>query len=411
MPAESGINDSGSGQALGLPSLPGLANRFYERMRSVILPFWVSKAFLGDAGQFSELIDFDGNSICEVPLRAMVQARQIYVYTDAERTGELKGGGERALRALEILLSRYSEDGDLTKGLAFSVSPDGHIVSHVRDSYTHAFLLFALASAYRLTNETRLLRAANFLVTFIDGRLTDSISGGLFDRVPEPSAFKLQNPLMHLLEAYLALHEACPGRGFIDRAASIVRLFGEQLFQHELGIVFEKYGADWSVTGLGPASSFEPGHQFEWAWLLDRYGSLTGNKNERLSDRLWSTACKKGLSHDFHCSDEIAIDPAFSKHTLRVWPHTEGMKAAVRRYEHGDKDAGKILAGLLHALNLRFLGRPFQAGWIDRVDIDGNQFRRRSQPVHSIICTRPLKRFPKLALILTMRRDYRRRDA
>jgi mannose/cellobiose epimerase-like protein (N-acyl-D-glucosamine 2-epimerase family) len=48
------------------------------------------------------------------------------------------------------------------------------------------------------------------------------------------------------------------------------------------------------------------------------------------------------------------------------------MKAAVRRYERGDKDAGKILAGLLHALNLRFLGRPFQAGWIDRVDIDGN---------------------------------------
>ena len=61
MPAESGSNDSGSGQALGLPSLSGLANRFSERMRCVILPFWVSKAFLGDAGQFSELIDFDGN--------------------------------------------------------------------------------------------------------------------------------------------------------------------------------------------------------------------------------------------------------------------------------------------------------------------------------------------------------------
>ena len=48
------------------------------------------------------------------------------------------------------------------------------------------------------------------------------------------------------------------------------------------------------------------------------------------------------------------------------------MKAAVPDTSAGDKDAGKVLAGLLHALSLWFLGRPFQAGWIDRVDIDGN---------------------------------------
>jgi mannose/cellobiose epimerase-like protein (N-acyl-D-glucosamine 2-epimerase family) len=354
-----------------MPALFGLFDRFNKAMREIILPFWAAEGFVRNIAQFGERTDFNGEIIRDVPLRAMVQARQIYVYSDAERTGEMRGGGERALEALETLLTRYSEDRDLTRGLAFSVSLHGNIVSSVRDSYTHAFVLFALASAFQLTQETNLLRAVDALIAFIDNRLTDDHASGLLDRYPNPGILKLQNPMMHMLEAFLALHEAWPDRGFLDRAAVIVRLFRERLFQPDAGVVFEKYLADWTTMQSVPSSFFEPGHQFEWTWLLNRYDTLAGTRNDEFCERLWVTACEKGLAPGFLCLDEVAVDPMLSKRTSRVWPHTEGIKAAISRRERGDLDAERVLTGQLGILDSVFLGRPFSAGWVDRVAADG----------------------------------------
>src|SRR5689334_6372777 len=204
-----------------MTSLNGLVDGFSQRMRKTVLPFWVSQGFDSEAALFAERTDLNGKLVRDVPHRAMVQARQIYVYCDAERTGENPGHGERAIQSLENLLSRFSDENDLRKGLAFSVSVDGAIISLDRDAYTHAFVLFALASAIRLTRDTRLLRAIESLVKFVDEHLTDNDAGGFFNRYPSPEIFKRQNPTMHMLEAYLALHEALPSGQFLDRATAI----------------------------------------------------------------------------------------------------------------------------------------------------------------------------------------------
>lgn len=354
-----------------MTSLFDLLDGFHQRMRGVILPYWASEGFLQRLGQFCERTNLKGEPSQDAPLRAMVQARQIFVYTNAERTGEMHGGGERALIALDSLLSRYSEDGDLSKGLAYSISPAGDIVSDVRDSYTHAFALFALASAFRLTKERRLFQAVEALLAFTDARLADG-QGGLFDCYPNPGSAKLQNPVMHMLEAYLALHEAWPDRGFLDRAADIVRLFRERLFQPGSGVLLEKYGADWTAGEPAAETFFEPGHQFEWAWLLNWYDTLAGTDHRQFSGRLWTTACADGLAPGWFCLDEVAVDPKLSKRSSRAWPYTEGIKAAVLRREGGDRSADEVFAGLLTALDSFFLGRPFPAGWIDRVTANGD---------------------------------------
>jgi mannose/cellobiose epimerase-like protein (N-acyl-D-glucosamine 2-epimerase family) len=344
---------------------------FQKRMRGVILPFWASEGFMPRLGQFCERTNLKGEPVQDVPLRAMVQARQIFVYTNAERTGEMHGGGERALEALDSLLNRYSEDGDLRGGLAYSISPAGDIVSAVRDSYTHAFALFALASAYRLTKQPKLFQAVEALTAFIDASLADR-QGGLFDCYPNPGAVKLQNPVMHMLEAYLALHEAWPDHGFLDRAADIVRLFREWLFQPGLGVLLEKYRADWTATEPAPGTFFEPGHQFEWAWLLNWFDSLAGTDHRQFSDRLWTTACAQGFGPGWFCLDEVAMDPTLSKRSSRAWPYTEGIKAAVIRREAGDLGADEVVTGLLTTLDAFFLGRPFPAGWMDRIAANGD---------------------------------------
>lgn len=354
-----------------MTSLDGLVDAFLQRMRKTILPFWASQGFDSAAALFGERTDLNGKLVRDVPHRAMVQARQIYVYSDAERTGENPGYGEQAIQSLDNLLSRFSDKNDLQKGIAFSVSVDGAITSFDRNAYTHAFVLFALASAFRLTRDTRLLRAIESLVKFIDEYLGDNQAGGLFNRYPSPEIFKRQNPTMHMLEAYLALHEALPSGHFLERATAIVRLFRERLFQPDLGVIFEIYQADWQPERRTPDLYFEPGHQFEWAWLLSKYDMLSGSDHSYFCDRLWQAACRNQSTFPFLCPDEVAIDPTLSKHTSRLWPHTEGIRAAICQYERGNPDAEIMLERQLRTLHTFFLDRPFAAGWTDRVDARG----------------------------------------
>ena len=356
-----------------LPDLPTGVATFGRVMREAVLPLWAGPGFLREQGLYCERMNLEGSPVTDAPMRAMVQARQIFVFTHAERTGVMRGVGETALGALGRLLKWFSDGGNLRQGLAFSIAPNGNVVSQSRDAYAHAFILFALASAYRLAPDKKLTAAVDAIVAFMDDRLVDKQFGGVFDRYPDPAVIKLQNPLMHLLEAYLALHEAWPDRGFLERAGNVVALFRDRLFRTEHGVLLECYAVDWSAPEPPePSAFFEPGHQYEWAWLLQWYDGLAGTDHSAIANRLWHSACDKGLSPDGLCVDEVAFDPALTKRGHRVWPHSEGVKAAMVRRRLGDSGSDKVLAVLLNALNTVFLARPFPGGWVDRVDADGN---------------------------------------
>lgn len=345
---------------------------FTSLMRETLLPFWSTEGFAAGQEMFRERFDFSGRPIDEVPHRAMVQARQIFVFSHAARLGVFPEGADPAMRALRTLLRRFCDDGDLRNGVCFSISSSGETVSAIRDSYTHAFILFALASAHRLAGDAKLRQTIDHAVAFVDRSLTDAHHFGLHDRHPEPSRRKSQNPLMHLLEAYLALHEALPEGPFLERAAAIVEHFRTRLFQDGPGVVLEHYDGDWSALRHEPEGQvFEPGHQFEWAWLLHWYGTLSGTDQAGLTDRLWHTACSHGMDRSGLCFDEVDIDLALRKRSHRLWPHTEALKAAVIRHEAGDARAGAIAAAMAGALGTHFLNRPFPAGWVDRIDADG----------------------------------------
>jgi mannose-6-phosphate isomerase len=353
--------------------LPPAWTNFESLMKDVVLPFWAGPGFLKERAHYCECMNLSGVPVLDVPLRSMVQARQIFVFTHAEQTGVLRGAGGDALDALDALLVRFSDDGDLSKGLAFSISPTGAVVSGVRDAYAHAFVLFALASAHRLSRDNKLGLAAEAIVSFVDEHLVDKQFGGLLDCYPAPSAAKLQNPLMHLLEAYLAMHEAWPDRGYLARAETIVRLFRDRLFRSHQGVLLERYAFDWSTPEPpAPSTFFEPGHQFEWAWLLQWYDRLSGTDHSEIADRLWRSAREKGLSPDGLCFDEVAFDSALTKKSHRLWPHAEGIKATLGRLKRGDSESEMILSAFLNAVSTVFLARPFPGGWMDRMDFDGN---------------------------------------
>jgi mannose-6-phosphate isomerase len=332
------------------------------------LPTWSDIGFDGTAGRFRERLDRAGSPLA-VPHRAMVQARQIYVFSHAYQLGWFPDGARLAEQAMASLLRDFASISGQEASFAFSIDGRGGVVSATRDAYTHAFVLFASAWLYRANGDPSLLELADRTDAFIRSHLFDPRHGGMFDAFPVESRAKRQNPLMHLLEAYLALERSAPGRGYLARANEIVDLFGSRLFDARRGVLLEHFAEDWSPhPDPGMADVVEPGHHFEWVWLLRDHSRVSGGRLGASSDRLYRAAREHGLAADGLIHDEIAGDGSPRKRSHRVWPHTEGIKAAVARHLEGDVDALPFADSMAGALLDHFLDRPFAGGWIDHVD-------------------------------------------
>ena len=229
----------------------------------VALPAWSTIGFDAAAGRFRERLDRAGAPLA-VPHRSMVQARQIYVFSHAHHLGWFPEGGQLAERAMASLRRDFAEVSAGQASFAFSIDAGGQTVSATRDAYAHAFVLFATAWLYRVTGDPALLELAEQTNAFVKARLVDPRHGGLFDAYPEAPAEKRQNPLMHLLEAYLALERAAPGRGYLEDARGLVAVFLALLFSERDGVLLEYFVEDWSPhPDSARATVFEPGHHFE----------------------------------------------------------------------------------------------------------------------------------------------------
>jgi mannose/cellobiose epimerase-like protein (N-acyl-D-glucosamine 2-epimerase family) len=332
------------------------------------LPTWSTMGFDAAAGRFRERLDWRGAPL-DVPHRAMAQARQIYVYSHAHTLGWFPRGGELAERAMASLLRDFAWQSEKEASFAYSIDGRGGVASDVRDAYAHAFVLFAIAWLHRVNGDVRLLELADRTDAFIRTHLFDAEHGGVFDASPVAVRTKRQNPLMHLLEAYLALERSAPGKGYLERAGGLVDLFRTRLFDPRRGVLLEHFAEDWSAhPDRAMADVVEPGHHFEWVWLLGEYRALSGTGLAAESDALYRMAREHGVARDGMLHDEIDGDYSVVKRSHRVWPHTEAIKAAMTRHAAGDESARPFAESMAGALLDRFLDRPFAGGWIDHVD-------------------------------------------
>jgi mannose-6-phosphate isomerase len=174
---------------------------------------------------------------------------------------------------------------------------------------------------------------------------------------------------MHLLEAMLALHEATGQAHWLDEAASLVRLFRERFHDPATGTLREYFTADWAPD---PARGHivEPGHHYEWVWLLHRW-HVQGGSREPAAERLYAMAERHGSDPE-HGGIHDQIDPAGAPllTSRRIWPVAEAIKAHAARIEAGEAvppdQPGRLIAHLFGA----FL-RPSAGGWIETMTREG----------------------------------------
>jgi mannose/cellobiose epimerase-like protein (N-acyl-D-glucosamine 2-epimerase family) len=286
------------------------------------LPTWAAVGYDSATASFIERLSITGEPLIDHPRRLMTQARQIFVYTCAHANGWFDGADEIVEQAFDSMTRRYFER-DGRPGWVFSCNAAGEVVDPKRDFYGLAFALLACASRARVGDGAEALDLADRTLSFLDSAMA-SPYGGYVECWPESVLPRRQNPHMHLLEALLELHEVCPDRGYLMRAAKLIDLFQQRFLQAGGQCLGEFFEDNWQPRN--PALSFEPGHHFEWVWLLYRYRQAGGRDLADSAAKLLD-AGGKAFSADGRLKDEINIAGHSVAPTTRLWPLTEAMKA------------------------------------------------------------------------------------
>ncbi len=290
-----------------------------------VLPRWSTAGVDHEAGGFHELLDYDGLPVAGVPKRMRVQARQIFSFCYARSHGWDGPALALAHHGFRFLTEHYwHEDG----GFVFAVDDQGRPVDDRREVYEAAFALLAFAAYFKLSRNPEALSWIERTEAFLDG-LGDGAAGGYLEAVPA-SLPRRQNPHMHLLEASLALFEATGAERHLDRALKLWSLFREHLFDAETGTLGEYFDADLRPCAGQLGQAVEPGHHFEWVWLLERLHQFTGEEVFAAQMALYDFAGRHGVSFQSGLAlDEVSRCGAVRVATKRLWPQTEHLKALV----------------------------------------------------------------------------------
>lgn len=340
------------------------------------LPLWASQGFDKRRDAFEEQLEFSGAPVTGVARRLMVQARQVSVFAAAALSGAFPGGTILALRALRSMIETYFES-DGAPGWAFSADRLGRLVDAKRDLYAHAFAIFAIAWAMRLERDRTFENVLAGTLAFLDNSFADTANGGYWDCLPRPDSLRRQNPHMHLFEALLALYETTRGADVLERCRKLHELGLSRFFDATSGAIREYFDDRWITHPAPGAGKVEPGHLFEWAWLLRRFEAATGLAQDDAVSRLIGAALRIGLDADRgRIMDELDEGGRLRIGSSRCWPHAEALRALAAESNRTGCDYSDVISALLRRLDSIYCIDRLKGGWIDHVDADDRPFNK-----------------------------------
>lgn len=356
------------------------------------LPFWARNGVDRRHGGFFEQLHPDGSPI-EEPRRARLVARQIYCFATGHELGWDGPAAELVGHGLDFLTRRLLTDDGTILG---AVDVESGAVSGRYDPYDYAFVLFALATAARRLGDRDRLHE---LALRIRERLVSDYAHPLagFEEARPRSLPLKANPHMHLFEAFLAW-DAVMGTAepsWRDHADRIARLALERMILPESGALPEFYDGDWRPTPDERGLQIEPGHQFEWAWLL-----LEWLGTER-DGAVFAAVCRLAEIGEAHgiCADREVAFGAIDEHfvqrdpTAKLWPQTERLKIWHVLSSHpmappSLREAARIARGRAEKGLLHYLDRSPAGIWHEVMAEDGSfpNAPVRASSLYHVVC-------------------------
>lgn len=328
-------------------------------------PLWSTRG-VDPAGGFHERLGLDGEPLAE-PRRSRVNPRQAYCFAVAPSLGWRGDSARLVKHGLDYWVARYRRPDGLYRTL---VNADGSPRDDRALLYDQAFGLLALnvSSVGELCAHCE---GQSFELLNLVNKHMKRQGAGFESGVP--ATLPLQsNPHMHLFEAALAGCEVCSENSLWKPLADeLAELALDKFIDSQSGALREFFDNEWNPAPGIEGRIVEPGHQFEWAWLLLRWGGVRHARAKAAALRLIEVGEQHGVVNGLAVNSLL---DDFSPHDAgaRLWPQTERLKAAaIAARLTGEARYYGMTVAAADAL-MRYLDCPLPGLWRDRIDAQGN---------------------------------------
>ena len=339
--------------------------RLIEWLTESAYPRWAAAGVDATSGGFFEALDTTGRALA-VPRRCRVPPRQIHAFALAPSVGWRGDAGRIVRLGIDHFRARYRRDDGLYRT---RLAHDGTPLDESALLYDQAFALLGFSSAAIALDARREMEAyALELRHLIEARW--KVGKAEFLAGDDTRATREANPHMHLLEACLAWAGAGADPGWAAWAEELAHLAEERLIDAASGAIPETFGPAWTTTGDPGATVVEPGHQYEWAWLLMRSQRRGDDRRLTTARRLISVAEARGLRSGLAIN---ALDGRFGVRDggARLWPQTERLRAAQLAAHLTGEPGYLVIASDAAAGIFRYLLTPVGGLYFDEISPDG----------------------------------------
>jgi mannose-1-phosphate guanylyltransferase/mannose-6-phosphate isomerase len=320
-------------------------------LRDVVFPLWAEKGVDRVGGGFYEQLDANAEPL-PVDRRFRVASRQTYAFIVAGQLGWDGPWRETAAAGFRALLSRYRRPDGLFRR---TVHDDGTISDDTTLFYDQATVLFLLANARaEFEDEFGVTGIAREIIAELE-RTRRTGAGGFIETDAHPWQ---SNAHMHFLEAMIAWRAIDDDPKWARLADETGSLALDRFINPRTGLLHEFFSEGWAPAPGIDGHHVEPGHQFEWAFLLNAWG---GSRAQAAVQKLFANGVKqidtaRNLA-PFACLDDGNV----REPVARFWAQAEWLRTAL---VFGDAAQEKLAMAAVD----RYLDRPKPGLWLDRID-------------------------------------------
>lgn len=305
-----------------------LAQRLLRRW----VPKWYGAFRGGTLPLFYERLGPNFKPILTERRRLLSQFRQLAMYSHAAMQPEIFLFDPELTPYFESIVRGYKAQGP--GAWLFALDDSGRPADRTLDLYGHAFAMFALANYGRATGDNRARDLGVATAKFVNSQFRKDVSAGFTEALGidgKPlDVLRRHESHMHFLEGCLFAYESWGDDIFKTLADEMVSLFFTHFFA-------PGYLSEFFTTDLKPAPDLqrnvvicEPGHYYEWIWLLKKHAAMHGEpaRYDATCLQLLDWANTHGWDSEYGgIYDELEIDGTIVTDTKRLWPYTEALKA------------------------------------------------------------------------------------